>query len=72
MGPEELLVIEYEESGQGSDRDAVMRRYPHGVTRRPTPARPTNGYGRSLRPGPDASRARRLLSSERRVETGTR
>jgi hypothetical protein len=67
-------VIEYDESGQGSERRA-LRRYPHGVTTRPTPARPTNGYGRSLRPGPDAGRARRLLPGERRereVETGTR
>jgi hypothetical protein len=65
MGPEELLVIENDESGQGAERRAVMRRYPHGVTTRPVPARPTNGYGRSLRPGPDVVRAQQLLSGER-------
>jgi hypothetical protein len=62
-------VSDYDESGQGAERRAVMRRYPHGVTTRPTPARPTNGYGRSLRPGPDVVRAQRLLSGERQSAT---
>ena len=66
-------MSEYDESGQGSERRAAMRRYPHGVTTRPTPARPTNGYGRSLRPGPDRARAWRLLDGEPEgVETGSR
>jgi len=68
MGPEELLVSTDEDSGQDADRRAVMRRFPHGVTTRPVPSRPTNGYGRSLRPGPDPVRARRLLFVERRVD----
>ena len=38
-----------------------MRRFPHGSTRRPVAARPGNGYGRSLRPGPDLVRAIGLL-----------
>lgn len=29
-------------------------RHPHGSTRRPPNARPANGYGRPLRPGPAA------------------
>jgi hypothetical protein len=72
MGPEDFLVSEHDESGQGDERRAVMRRFPHGVTTRPSPARPANGYGRSLRPGPDAGRVRRLLEVERRgMETPT-
>jgi hypothetical protein len=39
----------------------MMRRFPHGVTTRPGPARPGNGYGRIVRPGPDLARAARLL-----------
>jgi hypothetical protein len=67
MGPEDFLVSEHDESGQSGDGRAVMRRFPHGVTTRPLPARPTNGYGRSLRPGPDVMRARRLLVADRRT-----
>lgn len=32
----------------------MIRRPPHGATRRPPLARPGNGYGRPLRPGPPA------------------
>jgi hypothetical protein len=39
----------------------MMRRFPHGSTTRPVAARPGNGYGRSIRPGPDLVRAIRLL-----------
>jgi hypothetical protein len=42
----------------------MMRRFPHGVTTRSAPARPANGYGRTLRPGPDLARASRLLTIE--------
>jgi hypothetical protein len=38
-----------------------MRRFPHGSTKRPIAQRPGNGYGRSIRPGPDEVRAIRLL-----------
>jgi hypothetical protein len=38
-----------------------MRRFPHGGTKRPIAQRPGNGYGRSIRPGPDEVRAIRLL-----------
>jgi hypothetical protein len=38
-----------------------MRRFPHGSTTRPVVARPGNGYGRTLRPGPDLVLAIRLL-----------
>ena len=41
-----------------------MRRVPHGATRAPAPARPANGYGRKVRPGPDPYRGARLLASE--------
>ncbi|MDQ1465668.1 MAG: hypothetical protein QOH10_83 [Actinomycetota bacterium] len=44
----------------------MTRRFPHGVTTRSIPARPANGYGRILRPGPDLARARRLLTIETR------
>jgi hypothetical protein len=40
---------------------ALMRRFPHGSTTRPVVARPGNGYGRSIRPGPDLVRSIRLL-----------
>jgi hypothetical protein len=32
----------------------MMRRLPHGATRRPPLARPGNGYGRPVRPRPTA------------------
>jgi hypothetical protein len=38
-----------------------MRRFPHGSTSRPVTSRPGNGYGRSIRPGPDLVRSIRLL-----------
>jgi hypothetical protein len=46
----------------------MMRRFPHGVTTGPSPARPTNGYGRTLRPGPDVVRAIELLDDARVLE----
>jgi hypothetical protein len=51
----------------GGER-VMMRRFPHGVTTRPGPARPGNGYGRITRPGPDRVRASRLLKVEVAVE----
>jgi hypothetical protein len=45
-----------------------MRRFAHGVTTSPSPARPTNGYGRTLRPGPDRGRAVQLLDEARVLE----
>ena len=43
-----------------------MRRYPHGNTKRSVPARPANGYGRTLRPGPDLVLVSELLTEPRR------
>jgi hypothetical protein len=48
-----------------------MRRFPHGVTTRPTPARPANGYGRTLRPGPDQVLAIRLFADVRLLDAST-
>ena len=41
-----------------------MRRVPHGGTTHSIAARPGNGYGRPVRPGPDPARTVRFLVLE--------